>query len=162
MAQMAATEEVEAAWNDICGDKPTKNWYCCGLKGQGKNQQLEIVSTGSQGLNELSAFLKNAGDKIYFVLFRVEAKDESNSVRAKFVYIRFVGTQVNVMSKAKLTPNLANISNHFPVKHLTIDLTEDLSNFDIESLSREFLRVGGAHKPDKYVFGPDLEFVVKK
>jgi len=162
MAQLPATEEVEAAWVDICGDNPSKNWYCCGLQGQGKNQQLEIVSSGSDGLKELSEFLKAGTDKLYFALLRVEAKDQSNSVRAKFVYIRFVGTKVNVMLKAKLTPNLANIASHFPVKHLTIDLTEELTNFDVEALSREFLRVGGAHKPDSYVYGPDQEYVVKK
>ena len=66
------------------------------------------------------------------------------------------------MKKAKLTPQLAKISEHFPVKHLTIDLTEDLTNFDVESLAKEFLRVGGAHKPDKYVFGKDQEYVIGK
>ena len=66
------------------------------------------------------------------------------------------------MKKAKLTPQLAKISDNFPVKHLTIDLTEDLTNFDVESLAKEFLRVGGAHKPDKYVFGKDQEYVIGK
>jgi len=57
--------------------------------------------------------------------------------------------------KAKLTPNLGKkIGQEFPVKHLTFDLNEELVHFDAQNLLKEFLRVGGGEKLEKYEFGP--------
>ena len=50
------------------------------------------------------------------------------------------------------------LDHEFPVKHITLNLDDDLDEFTDEKLVREFLRVGGAHKPNKYVFGPGQEF----
>jgi len=58
------------------------------------------------------------------------------------------------MKKAKLTPSLGKIGQEFPVKHLTFDLNEELVHFDANNLLKEFLRVGGGEKTEKYEFGP--------
>jgi len=63
------------------------------------------------------------------------------------------------MQKAKLTPTVGKIGAAFPVKHLTYDLTEDLTNFTLEMLSKEIVRVGGVH--ESFDFGPDQIYVCK-
>jgi len=148
----------DSAWKAICADPPSINWYLCGVD---KKMDLAFDKAGQQGLEELTNILKNSSKDLLFGLLRVNSNDKGGSKRAKFIFIRFVGSAVNVMQKAKVTPKLGKIGDAFPVKHLTYDLTEDLSNFTIDSLSKEFLRVGGAHKPDSFDFGPNQVFVCK-
>ncbi|ETO37012.1 hypothetical protein RFI_00050 [Reticulomyxa filosa] len=147
---------LDSAWKAISVDPPSVNWYLFGVD---KKMELAFSKAGQQGLEEVTNVLKNASSELYFGLLRVNSNDKGGSKRAKFIFIRFVGSGVNVMQKAKITPKLGKIGDAFPVKHLTYDLTEDLGNFTIDSLAKEFLRVGGAHKPDSFDFGPDQVYV---
>jgi len=142
----------ESAWKAICTDTPSINWYLFGVD---KKLDLTFKQAGQKGLEELTNLLKTCSNDLLYGLLRVNSNDKGGSKRAKFVYIRFVGSKVGFMQRAKMTPNLGKIGNAFPVKHLTYDLTEDLSNFTVGIVSKEMLRVGGAHKPDSFDFGPN-------
>eukprot|EP01084_Bolivina_argentea_P247935 414762_1 len=115
---------------------------------------------GKGGLNELIDVMKTEKENIVFFLLRVNTYDNESSVRAKFVYGRYVGTSVKFMAKAKLTPNLGTIADQFPVKHLSKDCDEEMKDWTPEKLSKEFLRIGGAHKPSKYDYGPNAVYQV--
>ena len=117
------------------------------------NGKLKFDKCGNDGISELQTYLKDQADQIIFALLRVNSLDKSNSIRAKFVFFRFLGSKVGVMTKAKLNPQKETIQNQFPVRHMDVNISEDLKGCDIESLSKEFLRIGGAHKPDKYDYG---------
>jgi hypothetical protein len=149
---------TESAWKEISHDSPSINWYLFSVD---KKMDLTFKKAGNDGLEGFSKFLQNSPSELLFGLLRVNSNDRGGSKRAKFVYVRFVGGSVNVMQKAKLTPKLGKIGDAFPVKHMTYDLTEDLGNFTIEALAKEMLRVGGAHKPDSYDFGPNQIYVCK-
>jgi len=138
-------------WKGVSRDDNAFNWYLLTVD---KSQKLEYVSRGNGGLKELQVYLKNKDTEVYFGLLRVNSVDKNKSKRAKFVHIRFIGTKVPVMKKAKLTPSLGKIGQEFPVKHLTFDLNEELVHFDANNLLKEFLRVGGGEKTEKYEFGP--------
>jgi len=142
--------DVTTAWKAVSAESPPINWYLCGVD---KKIELVFKVAGKGGFEELTNVLKNSSTELLFGLLRVNSNDRGGSKRAKFVFIRFVGTNVSVMQKGKLTPRLGKIGDSFPVKHMTYDLTEDLSNFTIETLAKEMLRVGGAHKPDSFDFG---------
>jgi len=146
----------ESAWKAISANHPSINWYLLGL-----NKKMDVVfkQAGQKGLEELITVLKGSAGNLLFGLLRVNSNDKGGSKRAKFLFIRFVGSTVGTMQKAKLTPKLGKISESFPVKHLTYDLSEDLTDFSIETISREMLRVGGAHKPDSFDFGPNQAFI---
>jgi len=149
----------DEAWKAISKDNAAFNWYI--LTVDKNNSKLEYVCRGTGGLKEMKSFLLDKSSQLYFGILRVTSLDHGGSKRAKFIYIRFVGSTVPVMKKAKVTPNMGKYGDMFPVKHLTLDLNEDLIGFSVEGLSREFLRVGGAHKPDSYEYGPDQKFDVK-
>ena len=74
----------------------------------------------------------------------------------------YIFIQVKFMQKAKLTPNLGQIADQFAVKHLSKDADEDMKDFTSEKLAKEFLRIGGAHKPARYDFGGGDVYNVKK
>jgi hypothetical protein len=139
-------------WKGISKENNIFNWYILTVDNK---QNLEYVSRGNGGLKELITQLKGKKKELYFGLLRVNSIDKNKAKRAKFVYIRYVGSEVPVMKKAKVTPALGKIGNEFPVKHLSLDLNEDLVHFDAPSLMKEFLRVGGGEKLEKYEFGPN-------
>jgi len=143
--------DLDSAWEIICKDNPSLNWYAALVT---KKQQLEFQRAGNGGLKELSQYLTSQSSNIILALLRVNSNDKGGSKRAKFVFAKFIGSKVPFMQKAKLTPNLGRLCDRFPVKHLTFDVTDDLANFSEKILVKEFLRVGGAHKPDSYDFGP--------
>jgi len=156
-----AALSVDDLWKVMSKDNPPYNWYVCSVVVEGKNPSLKPFKRGSGGLQEVRNVLTSNTTQILLGLLRVNSNDKGGSTRAKFVYIRFVGKSVPVMQKAKLTPQLGKFSESFPVKHLTLDLDDDLTAFSIEGLTKEFLRVGGAHKPDSYSYGPNQVYDVK-
>eukprot|EP01084_Bolivina_argentea_P070100 127502_1 len=154
-------ESLEQAWNEICTDNPSFNWYSVKLVDPKlKKADLKMDKTGKGGLNEIVKYLNGESANIVFFLLRVNTYDGEGSKRAKFLYGRFVGGGVPFMSKAKLTPNHGQIAEQFPVRHLSIDCNEEMEEFTPEKLSKEFLRIGGAHKPSKYDYGKDAIFNV--
>jgi len=156
---------VEDACKDIYADNNTINWFSTklatpSLKGANATG-LTVDKAGTGGLNELKKAMAQEKDFIIFFLLRCNTEDDSGSSRAKFIYGRFVGTGVKFMQKAKLTPNLGAFADQFQVKHLSKDADEEMKGWTAEELAKDFLKVGGAHKPDRYNFGPGAVFNTK-
>lgn len=146
------------AWKTIAvkSGNPKYNWYACKIKGKiGKSTKLVVEQSGTGGAKECSAYLQQQDSQILFGLILAKSYDSSNSIRCKFIYFRFIGNNVSFMSKAKLTPCMGAIDDQFPTKHLTVELSEQCGDMlTPEALSTQLLRIGGAHKPDRYEFGP--------
>jgi hypothetical protein len=152
---------LNSVWTDISQRETNLNWFAAEITPPNRGEKVlgvEVSGKGEGGLLECAEFLGNSPGKILFGLLRVSANDQSNSSRQKFIYFRFLGSDVSPVKKGKVTPNMGLLDDLFPVKHLTLDLDSQLSGFELEPLAREFLRVGGAHKPDSYDFGPEQEF----
>mmetsp|Transcript_62975 Transcript_62975/g.100029 ORF Transcript_62975/g.100029 Transcript_62975/m.100029 type:complete len:259 (-) Transcript_62975:1020-1796(-) len=160
----ADSGEAQALWDRISAKKGGDiNWYAMELAGKpGTTTNLKEVQTGSGGAKEIIEFAADKSNKVMFVLLKAVTTDDSKSVRSKFIFIRIIGSGVKTMTKAKLTPALGKIDDHFPCKHLTLDLNEKCeADLAPEKLARELLRVGGAHKPDQISFGPGQDIDVK-
>merc|ERR1712157_28509 len=158
------TDEAQDMWRKISAKKGSDiNWYILKLNGKvGTTTDLTLVKEGSGGAAEIVECLKEYEKSIMFGILKCITTDDAMSVRGKFIYIRFVGSKVKTMSKAKLTPSLGKIDDHFPCKHLTVDINEKCAeDLAPKKLAKELLRVGGAHKPDKMNFGPDQDVDVK-
>jgi len=158
--------DLPASISDACdilySDNPAYNWMVTNLADAKKGKDgLVMESVGTGGLNELKEFVKDKKSNIMFFLLRVNTYDDEGSSRAKFIYGRFMGTGVKFMQKAKLTPQLGAIADEFQVKHLSRDADEGMKDWDPETLGKEFLRIGGAHKPSKYDFGPNAVYNCK-
>jgi len=154
-------QNVDDACKEIYSDNPGFNWFSTKLADQSlKTQGLTIDKVGTGGLNELVQTMNGEKDHIVFFLLRCDTSDDVGSARAKFVYGRFKGSGVKFMQKAKLTPNLGAFADQFQVKHLSKDADESMQDWTAEKLAKEFLRIGGAHKPKRYSFGPNAVYVV--
>ena len=171
-------------WKKLSKKGSSINWYCLKLSGNvGSTSDLEFVQEGEGGASEIVQFLGDKEKNIMFILMKCITTDDAKSVRAKFIYLRCVlcvcadvdamshniffdrvlGSKVGMMKKAKLTPSLGKIDDQFPCKHLTMDISEKCAeDLDPVKLTKELLRIGGAHKPDKMSFGPDQEVILKE
>jgi len=154
--------QADELWKKISAKKGAEiNWYILKLKSK-KNEDMELVTSGNGGAVEVVEFLSDKTKNIFFGLLKCVTTDDAMSVRSKFIYIRFVGSAVKSVAKAKLTTSMGKIDDKFPCKHLTMDLNEKCAD-DMKpiKMAKELLRVGGAHKPDKISFGPDQDVDVK-
>jgi len=157
-------QSVSDACNDIYSDNPSFNWFSTKLVDPNLKKDIDLTmdKVGTGGLNELVQAMRGEEDNIVFFLLRCDTTDEEGSSRAKFVYGRFVGTKIKFMQKARLTPNLGALADKFQVKHLSKDADEAMKGWTAAELAKEFLRIGGAHKPNKFNFGPGAVFEVEK
>jgi len=152
---------IEEGCNNLYSDTPSFNWMITKLTDAKKGKDgLVVDSVGKGGLNELKDKVKDRAADILFFSLRVNTFDNEGSSRAKFIYGRFMGSNVKFMQKAKLTPQLGQIADCFQVKHVSRDADEGMKDWTPEILGKEFLRIGGAHKPSRYDFGPNAVYTV--
>lgn len=147
--------QIVEGWDQISKGKTQANWIAAEFKKTNKNFGLELFGQGEGGLNELSQKLTQLPDRVIFGILKVKFYDEKNSPYVKFVYFRFLGSKVGVMTKGALTPRLGAIDNAFPVKHISYDIDENLQKFDQKSIATAFLRVTeNMVEPSRFEFGP--------
>jgi len=149
---------AQTYWDKISvKNQKNLNWYVLKLAGKvGTTTDLEFVSEGNGGAKELVEFFANENQKksILFALLQCVTTDDAKSVRSKFVYFRFIGSGVKTITKAKMTTYLGKIDDHFPCKHLTMNINEKCEDdMEPKKMATELLRIGGAHKPDTISFG---------
>jgi len=130
------------------------------LKKTNKTCSVELLGEGEGGLAEIGQQLKQYPDRAIFGVIKVKFFDEmatkKGSPYVKFIYFRFLGTKVNVMTKGFLTPRLGSIDDVFPVKHLSYDIDENLTKFDQKTIANDFLRVSDNKvEASSFDFGPN-------
>jgi len=141
--------ECETSWAELTNAKGTTNWIAWVVE----NKEVKVKGTGSGGLTELRTHLDPAG--VVFGCFRVSAVDDrenTTSIRTKYVAFTQVGQNVPVLKKANAGPQRNEIFARFKGTALSIDVStaEELSN---ENVRDRLLASGGAHKPTRYEFG---------
>jgi len=130
------------------------------FKKTNKTCSVELLGEGEGGLAEIGQQLKQYPDRAIFGVIKVKFFDEmatkKGSPYVKFIYFRFLGTKVNVMTKGFLTPRLGSIDDVFPVKHLSYDIDENLTKFDQKTIANDFLRVSDNKvEASSFDFGPN-------
>jgi len=143
-------EKIEAFYKG-----ETAWWFACQLFPTKSNATLkffedDVKESGHVGLRDL---LKANDDKILVCLMRVVASDDQR-VNQKFIFISYIGTAVSVMTRSKAGTYSGSIQQVFSKKHVNKNLdTDDLDELNPATLSKDLLTVGGAHMPNKFVFG---------
>jgi len=160
---MSMDPKISESWEKLGKGKTDINWMAAEFKKANKTCGLELLGEGTGGLSEISQQLKSCSDKAVFGLVKVKFYDEMATKKGtpyvKFIYFRFLGSKVSVMTKGFLTPRLGSIDDSFPVKHLSYDIDENLTKFDQKSIANDFLRVSD-NKVDAstFDFGPNQIF----
>eukprot|EP01115_Flamella_aegyptia_P004354 TRINITY_DN1885_c0_g1_i1.p1 TRINITY_DN1885_c0_g1~~TRINITY_DN1885_c0_g1_i1.p1 ORF type:complete len:144 (-),score=80.39 TRINITY_DN1885_c0_g1_i1:37-468(-) len=127
---------VSDAYTDVRNDKTETNFAVFTLEGT----SLGVTATGTGGLAELVGHLQN--DKSQFAYLRVISGD-SESRRAKFVFISWCGTSVGALKRAKMSVQKAEVKK--VVKDFTIEVhAETQEELDENQLMAKVRKAGGA------------------
>ncbi|KAK4877053.1 hypothetical protein RN001_009559 [Aquatica leii] len=107
-------EKLMQSWKDVLDDKTDTNWALFGYEGQ--TNDLKVVSTGSNGIEELTEDL-NSGKIMYAF---VKINDPKTSL-PKLVLINWQGEGANTVRKGICANHLRDVEKFFTGAHLTIN-----------------------------------------
>jgi len=133
---MASTDLVfgdeaaaKGAFNDVRANDTATNW-CLFTYSDSKKNTLELVGSGSGGIEELKQHLSET--KMFYGLVRVTDKID-NSVTIKFVFIIWCGEKVPFVQKGKMTTHKGSISSLMGQYH------NDINCSNLNELSEEVI-----------------------
>lgn len=148
--------------NDFFSESDT-NWVLYRTqKRKGKGYRFEPVGSGDSGLTGLLAAMEENESEILFGSIGVGTEDNAGSVRIKYLYFSCLPVSGKVMEKPAIGTKRGVIDGFFLTKHITMNFASDdyKSYLTSDNISKQFLSVGGAHKPARYNFHDGQVFEV--
>jgi hypothetical protein len=135
MSTVMDKEAIKEAYNSVLGDNNGIDWAAFKFDGQ----NLGVTATGQ----DFDTFKSQFGvDDRGFGYIRVKTGDEM-SKRSKFVLVTWVGPNVSVMKKAKMSTDKALMKE--VIQNLSVELQlETLGEFSMEHFKAEVDKAGGA------------------
>jgi hypothetical protein len=115
--KFADEQDVKDSIRDVRRDETETDWALVGYQG-GKGNTLVTLGKGSGGLEELLPLL-NAGIVAYGLLRKTDRIDESLTI--KFVFINWVGENIDRMHRARLGTYQGAVRELFAPYHVDID-----------------------------------------
>jgi len=146
--------ELKAGFEKVKDNNDPTNWVVYGLE----DKKLALKATGTGGRNEFQSFFGDNVDKILIGGLRVHAVDDRGtvqSVRVKFIMVKWVGSKVPTMQKGQIMQMASEIDSIMKGYHVTIQ-TSDSADLEERGLVAKLNESTGAHKPSGYDFNPGL------
>ena len=160
MAANTDNPELRETWHDVANKDTDTNW--CLFEFDGASKNLKVSGKGTGGLEELKSALND--DAVGFGAFRVLGIDDRSTTisrRPKFVFITWIGPNVSVLKKARVSIQRAQVLKVFDGIQISYDVP-DRESFTKEEVIKLLCTAGGAHKPTYYEFADgdkvDLDF----
>ncbi|KYR02504.1 actin binding protein [Tieghemostelium lacteum] len=130
--------ELSAAYQEVLKDAFDTNWCVFGYEGA---QNIVLQGKGNGGLEELKAQLHD--DQCQFAYLRVIAGD-SESKRAKFVFISWCGDHVGALKRAKMSVHKASVKTVITNFAIEIHATKQEELVE-EDIMTKVIKSGGAN-----------------
>lgn len=151
---------IQDVWTPIIDEKTESDFLVIGFADGGKSRKaLEVRASGEGGRAALYKEFESNQNQVLFSVLRVAAVDEKNglvSKRVKFMFIKFIGTDVTGLAKARASGASGDVKNFLGgAVQFTVDVSGDSmdEDFSVVALGRKMISAGGAHKPVRYDFG---------
>ncbi|CCA72796.1 related to coactosin [Serendipita indica DSM 11827] len=132
--------EIVTAYNQVRNDKSEINWLLIDYE-NARSDKLTLTATGSGGLNELKDHLRD--DHASFAYVRVSYSNDKESLREKFVLVVWIGEQVKVMRKAKLSVHTADVKSVLRIFSIEV-AAKDKEDLEEEPIIVRLRKAGGA------------------
>ena len=100
-------------------NKTETNWVVIAYHENDLKKQLVHVASGNGGVDEATSHFSN--DNVAYILIRVVDIIEGIKT-VKFAFITYVGADVPIMKKAKVTTNKGGVSALFNPTHVSLEI----------------------------------------
>ncbi|BGP02681.1 hypothetical protein RTBOTA2_002449 [Rhodotorula toruloides] len=131
---------IKDAYEAVRSDKDETDWLLLDYAAD-KSDRLVLTETGKGGLDELKTKFQPGNASFAYV--RVKYSNDVESFREKFVLITWIGPEVRVMRKAKLSVHAADVKRVLSAYSIDVPASsvEDLAEAPIVKRLRQ---AGGA------------------
>ncbi|ORY25712.1 hypothetical protein BCR39DRAFT_543048 [Naematelia encephala] len=133
--------KIEEAYELIRKDDNDTNWLLLDYESD-KSNTLHLTATGSGGLAEFTAALQPSRASFGYV--RVKYANDEHSFREKFCLVIWIGEEVKVMRRARVSIHTADVKNVLRAYSIEVSASSlaDLKEADIVQRMR---KAGGAN-----------------
>jgi len=161
MADTSALEE-QKVFERLCSDKNELWWVTIGvdLSVSGSKPKAIVSASGDTGVEALKQYLYP--EQILYGAIKVlgvDTKGAVTSTRQKTIFFQWVGPKVPKVKVAKAISLKSALASYFQGHHVALEVY-DLSNLTEADLEARLRACGGAHQPDKFVFGTGTNVTV--
>ncbi|KAG8927921.1 hypothetical protein FRC03_008012 [Tulasnella sp. 419] len=141
MADVSAPE-IAQAYQDVRNDKLPLNWMFLSYEND-RSDILKLSASGDGGLEELKEKLADKDADAGFGYVRVSYANDKESTREKFVLITWIGKDVKVMRKAKVSVHTADVKQVLSAYSVDV-AARDLEDLDEGHIVIKLRKAGGA------------------
>ncbi|KAG8775286.1 hypothetical protein FRB91_011450 [Serendipita sp. 411] len=132
--------EIANAYEQVRNDRAEINWLLIDYEGP-RSDKLKLTATGNGGLEELKEHLSD--DNASFAYVRVAYSNDRESQREKFVLVVWIGENVKVMRKAKISVHSADVKT--VLRTFSIEVAaKDKDDLKEEPIVVRLRKAGGA------------------
>jgi len=131
-AAIATSGGVAEAIADVRSDKSETNWVVTSYVDNDTKKPLQLLATGNGGVDELVNHLTT--DLIAYVFIRIIDIIEGIKT-VKFAFITFIGPDVSIMKKAKVSTNKGGVLALYNPVHVSLEITSPNEISDEKLLS---------------------------
>eukprot|EP00009_Paramoeba_aestuarina_P007699 CAMPEP_0201507750 /NCGR_PEP_ID=MMETSP0161_2-20130828/1321_1 /ASSEMBLY_ACC=CAM_ASM_000251 /TAXON_ID=180227 /ORGANISM="Neoparamoeba aestuarina, Strain SoJaBio B1-5/56/2" /LENGTH=170 /DNA_ID=CAMNT_0047902199 /DNA_START=67 /DNA_END=579 /DNA_ORIENTATION=+ len=145
-------DSLRAAWGKVTSRNDGTYWVVFNFDASGK--VLQVKGTGEDGFSGLKDALDD--NEVSFGAFLVKGIDDRGSTvseREKYIAFSWIGENVSVMKKARVSVQKKDVLRIFDGCGMNIEIM-DRESFTPQYVTKILLASGGAHKPTYYQFGP--------
>jgi len=133
--------DIGAAYNDIRDDKNDKKWMQIAFVDE-KSNKLFVQNTGSGSINEAKEKLSE--DSACFLFARIKFSNDKESFREKFVLVTWIGQNVKIMRRARLSVQKADVAQVLRGYAIEIPASTP-EDVDEDTIIGQLRKVGGAN-----------------
>ena len=136
----ADSPEILAAYDAVRSDKDPTNYLIISYA-SAVGDKLQLSSTGTGGLSELSSALSPTEAQYAYV--RIEYANDTESKRVKFVLIIWIGEGTKVMRKARVSIESGAVKRVLGHHSIQVD-ARDKGDLEEEEIVKRLRKAGGA------------------
>jgi len=151
----ATSGDIVASWKAVQSDSDGRNWLALTYDGKDIGT-ARVLAEGAGGLDELKEAFDE--DLVIFAGLRVTAIDDRGSVksvRAKYVFVQYIGPGVKPLTRAKAGPARSHFETVLHGTHLSVNITDE-RELTADGLQKKLHANCGAHQPNRYEFGAKI------
>lgn len=150
-----SNSEVADVWKQVQGDSSDLNWVMITYDGKSLGS-VAVMAAGTEGIAEMKDEFDD--ERVIYCGLRATAIDDRGSVRsvrAKYVFVQYIGSGVNPMVRAKAGPLKSHFEQLLPGTHVSVSIS-NADELTAQSLEQRLQASAGAHRPNGYDFGKKI------